>query len=63
MSCKFTCDGCGEEESGYYANGHWFKPHSWFERSDEDGPQTACSRRCIETIAAKTGKTPCVLPI
>ncbi len=41
----------------------WFKPSSWFERGDKDGAQTACSRECIETIAAKTGKTGVVLPI
>jgi hypothetical protein len=47
---------------GVYANGHWFKPGSWYERSDEDGPQTVCSRRCIEPVAAKSGKTGVVLP-
>lgn len=60
---KFICDGCGAEKAGYYAAGNWHKPSDWFERSDEDGAQTACSRGCIETIAAKSGKTAVVLPI
>jgi hypothetical protein len=63
MSCKFTCDGCGEEEMGEHANGNWFKPRDWYVRSDKDGPQVACSRRCIETVASRSGKTGCVLPI
>lgn len=45
------------------SHGNWFKPHSWYERSDDDGIQSACSRECIKKIAEKTGKTSCVLPI
>ena len=63
MACKFICDGCGHEAPGYYNGRDWFKPHSWFERSDEDGPQDACSRQCIDKIAEKSGKTDVVLPI
>jgi hypothetical protein len=63
MACKFICDGCGKEEQGEHGRGSWFKPRVWFERSDDDGIQTACSRACIETIAKKTGKTSVVLPI
>lgn len=63
MPVKFICDGCGEEAPGSNYHGQWFKPNSWFERSDEDGAQLACSRECIETIAAKSGKTSIVLPI
>lgn len=63
MACKFTCDGCGAEAPGEHHHGQWFKPHSWFERSDEDGPQTVCTRECIGKVAAKTGKTSVVLPI
>lgn len=63
MSAEFICDGCGKRAPGEYAHGQWFKPRDWYERSDEDGPQDACSRACIEVIAAKTGKTGCVLPI
>lgn len=62
--CEFTCQGCGKKAPGYYAkSGYWFKPASWFERSDDDGVQTVCSRECIKTIAEKTGKTSVVLPI
>jgi hypothetical protein len=60
--CEFTCQGCGKKEPGYYMNG-WHKPHLWFERSDGDGAQTACSRECIDVIAKKSGKTGLVLPI
>ena len=63
MAVKFICDGCGKECSGSNYHGQWFKPDSWYERTDEDGTQTACSRNCIETIAAKSGKTSCVLPV
>ena len=64
MACKFICDGCGKEAPGYYSANHsWHKPLDWFERSDNDGPQTVCSRPCIELVAAKTGKTGVVLPI
>lgn len=62
--CQFICQGCGTVAPGYHgASGGWHKPHHWFERSDEDGAQTACSRECIDTIAKKTGKTGVVLPI
>lgn len=63
MACEFTCDGCGKKAPGEYARGQWFKPSSWFERSDDDGPQTVCSRPCIERVAEKTGKTGLVIPI
>lgn len=61
--CKFVCDGCGKECTAFW-NGHdYFKPASWFQRADDDGPQDACSRECIEKIAEKSGKTKVVLPI
>ncbi|HTQ47474.1 MAG TPA: hypothetical protein VMI75_32180 [Polyangiaceae bacterium] len=64
MACKFICDGCGKEAPGYYSPAHnWHKPLHWFERADEDGPQTVCSRECIDKVAAKTGKTGVVLPL
>jgi hypothetical protein len=44
-------------------DGNWHKPMSWYERSDEGGIQSACSRECIGKIAAKSGKTDVVLPI
>jgi len=63
MACEFICDGCGCRESGVSVHGQWYKPNSWFERADEDGIQTACSRACIQEIADKTGKTSTVLPV
>lgn len=62
--CEFTCQGCGKRASGVYGRDFaWHKPSSWFERSDDDGVQTVCSRECIELVAKKTGKTGVVLPI
>jgi hypothetical protein len=64
--CEFTCQGCGKKAPGeYFSHGDlaWHKPRSWYERSDDDGPQTACSRECIDIIAEKSGKTGVVLPI
>lgn len=63
MACEYICDGCGKRQKADHNGHNWFKPSSWFERSDEDGIQTACSRSCIETIAKGTGKTGVVLPI
>ena len=64
MSCEFICDGCGKKcEGKSNSMGQRLKPHSWYERSDEDGIQIACSRDCIKKIAEKTGKTDLVLPI
>lgn len=62
--CLFTCDGCGKQEPGSSnRQGYWFKPSGWYQRTDEEGTQLACSRECIEKIAAASGKTPVVLPI
>lgn len=63
MACEFICDGCGKRAPGVASNHNWFKPSHWYERSDEDGIQTACSRECIDAIAKKSGKTDIVLPI
>lgn len=55
-----TCDGCGLERLvGPYDS---YKPDKWYSREDSDGRQIACSRECIDAIAAKTGKTRVVLP-
>ena len=63
MTCKYMCDGCGKEMlATHYGHGLCFKPDSWFQRSDKDGPQDACSRECIEKIAEKSGKTGVVAP-
>lgn len=61
--CEFTCMGCGRKARGEFANHHWFKPRSWFERSDADGPQTVCSHECIDRVSKKTGETGVVIPL
>jgi hypothetical protein len=63
MACEFICDGCGKRQVVFRYPAGWFSPSSWFERSDEDGGQVACSRACIEKVAAASGKTDVVLPI
>lgn len=63
MAVRFICDGCGKEAEGLCINGDWCKPSSWYQRSDKDGGQLACSRECIESVAKKTGKTGLVLPV
>lgn len=62
MAAEIICDGCGKRVPMEAANGNWFKPRSWFERSDKDGIQSACSRECIDKIAVASGKTGIVLP-
>ena len=64
MSVIFKCDGCGRQEEGWFNSmGKATKPNHWYQRSDKDGTQVACSRRCIETVAELSGKTACVLPV
>ena len=64
MAVEFICDGCGKRGAGMSNRlGDWFKPHSWYSRTDDDGTQLACSRPCIEKIAKASGKTDVVLPI
>lgn len=63
MAAEIICDGCGKRSKMPAYHGNWFKPDSWFERSDDDGIQSACSRECIDKIAKQTGKTGAVLPI
>ncbi len=64
MAVKFTCDGCGREEPGFFNRfGDAFKPPDWFIRTDDDGTQVACSRRCIAKVSEKTDKTAVVAPI
>lgn len=63
MACEIICDGCGKRTKAVEGkDGNYHKPSSWFQRSDDDGIQLACSRKCIEVIATKTNKTACVLP-
>jgi hypothetical protein len=64
MAAESICDGCGKRAPMIQGSlGRWHKPSKWFERSDGDGTQTACSRECIKKIAEKSGKTDVVLPI
>ena len=64
MAVEFICDGCKKRAPGW-ANrqGDWFKPSRWYQRTDDDGTQLACSRECIEKVAEETKKTSVVLPI
>lgn len=66
MAAEWICDGCGKRAPGeFFAQGdrNWHKPRNWYERSDDDGCQSACCRECIDKIAEKSGKTNVVLPI
>ncbi len=63
MGCKYICDGCGKEMHASYNTRDYFKPNTWFQRSDKDGIQIACSRDCIDAISDKSGKTSVVLPV
>ena len=64
MSAESICDGCGKRPPMTNDKlGQWHKPNDWYERTDEDGTQTACCRECINRIAENTGKTALVLPI
>lgn len=63
MACEFTCDGCGKKSPALFNGRDYFKPGPWFQRSDKDGIQDACSRECVDKIATKTGKTAIVIPL
>ncbi len=64
MGMIAVCDGCGEQSPAVAGRDHnWHKPSLWFERSDDEGIQTACSRECIKKIAGASGKTSVVLPV
>lgn len=63
MSAEAICDGCGKRAKMWSNGSSWFKPGEWFERSDDEGTQTACSRECIQRVATTSGKTSVVLPI
>lgn len=62
MACTFICDGCGKKTKAQKVRHDWRKPHNWFQRSDDDGIQDACSRECVDKVAEKTGKTQVVAP-
>jgi hypothetical protein len=63
MAMEAICDGCGKRAPAISTrDGRWLKPRTWYERTDDEGTQTACSRECIDKIAERTGKTKVVLP-
>lgn len=63
MAAEIICDGCGAR-APMESNGHsWYHPSGWYDRSDDDGTQTACSRECVQKIAEKTGKTAVILTL
>lgn len=67
MSAEYICDGCGKRELAVHygkfgGSRNWHKPEKWYQRQDEDGPQDACSRQCIDKIAEQTGKSRVILP-
>lgn len=63
--CTFRCDGCGATAPGEFGRGSlgWHKPGHWYMRSDDNGPQIACSRKCIDIASKAAGTSPVVLPI
>lgn len=63
MASEYICDGCGRRAPAERGPGNWFKPRLWFQRSDDDGIQVACSRECIDKIAKASGKTRVVIPL
>lgn len=72
MSIQYTCDGCGNTESGTWNGRIWIRPivarglsgggGEWWERQDKDGQQHACSRDCVDKIAEEKGVTRVVFP-
>lgn len=78
MSAEWICDGCGRREVGLAGFNGWRKPVHWYEKTifENEGDSiqvrlsdrvqtilSACSRRCIETAAAKAGTHSLVLPV
>jgi hypothetical protein len=64
MAAEWICDGCGKRARGEAgADGRYHKPRLWYERSDKEGIQSACSHECIDKVAETSGKTRVVLPI
>jgi hypothetical protein len=55
----YECDGCGKQEKSRSG----FRPSIWFERFQDGQEFHACSRECIEKVAAKFGGTTCILPV
>lgn len=64
-TCTIRCMGCGKDATGEFSQHSqaWHKPRYWYQRSDKDGVQVACSERCIDTVAKASGKSAVKLPI
>ncbi len=63
MAMTCVCDGCGKKEPAIDQKGSFVKPRDWYQRSDDDGTQIACSMDCVQLVADKSKKTGVVLPI
>ena len=60
----FKCDGCGQlGEARIQRSGTILRPKDWFDRMDEKGYQIACSRECVASVAAATGRPAAILPV
>ena len=60
----FKCDGCDKlGEARIQRSGTILRPKDWFERMDEKGYQIACSRECVASVAAATGRSAAILPV
>ncbi len=59
------CDNCGESAKAVHAkeSSVYLKPRDWWERTDEDGTQLVCSRKCRAELSRKTGKSDVALPV
>lgn len=64
MSVEFICDGCGKRAPGNVIawGNDIYKPDKWFQRSDKNETQHACSRECIEKIAIDKGTSRITVP-
>ena len=68
MSYKVVCDNCGKEQTTS-SNNDWvnnpINPETntqWYSRRNNRNTIHACSRRCLEQYAEKSGSTNVVLP-
>jgi hypothetical protein len=63
MGCQYTCDGCGKVRPADLIDGRYRKPGSWYQRSDKDGVQDACSTECAREVNRRTGKGAPIVPL
>jgi len=56
MAAESICDNCGKRAPMVAGRaGRWHKPRAWYERSDDDGIQTAWNTREAAEAAKKGG--------